>query len=232
MDKRPIGIIDSGLGGLAIARAIWRRLPNESTIYLADHAFFPYGDKSPGQIKLRLPRLIDWLIEKQVKAVVIACNTITTAAIKTLRQRYTLPFIGTEPAVKQGGLVLATPATVKSHRYRSLSKKHPVTSMACPGLAEAIESGGKIDAFLPRLPKNTRTIVLGCTHYILVKEQIQNLVGHKIKIIEPSGAIARQTAVVLTRRQLLNPGGKPKRRFYTTGPGRRARGIIFTKCSF
>lgn len=231
MDKRPLGIIDSGLGGLSVAREIWRQLPKEPTIYLADHAFFPYGNKTVKQINRRLPILIDWLIGQKVKAIVIACNTITMATIKSLRQRYPLPFIGTEPAVKQGGVVLVTPATAKSLGYRKLSRQYPVTTLACPGLAEAIEAGADITNFLPPIPPLTKIIVLGCTHYILVKEQIQKIVGEGVTLIDPSLAITRQTRAVLVRWGLLAVIGKVYRRFYTTGPVKRLRGIIFTKCS-
>jgi len=226
-----IGIIDSGLGGLAIAEAIWKELPYESTLYLADHAYFPYGDKTAEQINLRLPRLINWLVKRKVKTVVIACNTITATAIDGLRQHFDIPFVGTEPAIKQRGIVLVTPTTAASRRYQQLAKNYPVVTLACPGLAEAIEHGRKIDVYLSKLPQNTKTVVLGCTHYILVKDKIQKIYGKNIKIIDPSAAIARQTRTVLTRRYLLNPSGKPKHLFYTTGLSRRARGIIFTKCS-
>ncbi|MBU2051920.1 glutamate racemase [Patescibacteria group bacterium] len=237
MDNRPIAIIDSGLGGLAVARAIWRQLPQESTLYLADHAFFPYGDKTAGQISARLPQLLDWLIKRQVKVVVIACNTITMATIKTLRQRYSLPFIGTEPAIKPAlaypdAVVLSTVTTAKH-----LTKQPGVLIFPCPGLAEAIEveTGEKLKAtiksYLDKIPGKYSALVLGCTHYILVKAIISGLVGEKVKIIEPSAAIARQTRAVLAGKQLLNLSGKPKRSFYTTGPARRVRGIIFTRCS-
>lgn len=222
-----IGIIDSGIGGLSVARAIWQELPFESTLYLADHAFFPYGNKTGRQITKRLPRLIDWLVKKKVKQVVVACNTITMAAIKSLRLRYSIPFIGTEPAVKQGGTVLATPATA-----RMLPRSNGIQIVPCPGLAEAIEAGRKIDQYLPRLPKNTRIVVLGCTHYILVKDKIQKIYGQNINLVDPSAAIARQTRAVLVKENLLKTGRRQGQRlFFTTGPTKRLRGIIFTKCS-
>jgi len=226
-----IGIIDSGLGGLAIAEAIWKELPYESTIYLADHEFFPYGNKSAAVINQRLKKITDWFLKKNCQLIVIACNTITATAIDRLRQHFDIPFVGTEPTIKQGGIVLATPTTVASRRYQKLAKKYPVVTLACPGLAEAIECGRKITPFLPKLPDKTQTVVLGCTHYILVKDRIQKIYGKNIKILEPSAAIARQTHAVLARKQKLSSGGKPWRLFYTTGPARRARGIIFTKCS-
>ena len=237
MDKRPIGIIDSGLGGLAIAEAIWKELPYESTLYLADHAYFPYGDKTAEQINSRLPRLIGWLVKRKVKIVVIACNTITMATIKSLRQRYPLPFIGTEPAVKPAlafsQAVILTTVTTAKH----LKKQAGILIYPCPGLAEAIEaeSGNKLKAtikgYLDKIPGKYSALVLGCTHYILVKGIISKLVGKKIKVIEPSAEIARQTRSVLEKKGLLNLNGKPGRKFYTTGPDRRVKGIIFSRCS-
>ncbi len=235
MDK-PIGIIDSGLGGLAIGGAIGHRLPHQSAIYLADHAFFPYGSKSPAVINKRLIKIVDWLLKKNCQLIVIACNTITATAIDRLRRRYQIPFVGTEPAVKLGGLVLVTPTTAASRRYQKLAKKYPVVTLACPGLAEAIERGRKIDAYLPKLPPNTKTVVLGCTHYILAKDQIQKIYGRNINLIDPSGAIARQTEKVLGARALK--GGR--REFYTTGSTDKAtrrasrlfrQRIIFSRCS-
>lgn len=234
MDSRPIGIIDSGLGGLAIAEAIWKRLPQQATIYLADHEFFPYGNKSAAVINLRLIKIVNWLLNKNCQLIVIACNTITAAAIDRLRQRYSVPFVGTEPAVKLGGLVLATPTTVASRRYQKLAQKYQATTIACPGLAEAIEHGRKIDPYLPQLPDNTKTVILGCTHYILVKEKIQKIYGQNIKLIDPSEAIARQTEKILATLQ------KGRREFYTTGSVFKAtkritrlfrKRIIFTRCA-
>jgi glutamate racemase len=221
---RPIGIIDSGSGGLAIAQAIWRILPKQATIYLADLAYFPYGNKTPAVINRRLRRLVAWLIRQRCQLIVIACNTITAAAIDRLRRQFFLPFVGTEPAVRQGGVVLATPATVKSRRFRQLIKKFPVTVLGCPGLAEAIEAGKSIIPLLPPLPSGTKQIILGCTHYLLVKKQIQAVYGPKINLIDPSEAIARQTVKLLPQ---LSPG---KRQFFTTGRKVIKQDIIFKPC--
>src|SRR3989344_6076448 len=96
----PIGIIDSGLGGLAVAREIWKTLPYESTVYLGDHAFFPYGQKEPAVLNKRLVEVVNFLLGKKIKALVVACNTATVSTIGFLRQIYPLPIVGTEPAVK------------------------------------------------------------------------------------------------------------------------------------
>lgn len=229
-----IGIIDSGLGGLAVAKAIWQRLPGQATLYFGDEGYFPYGQKSEALINRRLVKIFDWLIYQGCRLVVIACNTITAAAIDKLRLRYKIPIVGTEPAVKSGGVVLVTPATARSRRYRQLAKLYPVTTIACPGLAKAIESGLQIDKFLPKLPKNTRRLVLGCTHYLLVKNRLKKIYGPGVALVDPSAAIARQTAKLLRQRQ---PGPKL---FFTSGEAepvsRRAsellrRRIMFNQCS-
>ncbi len=230
----PIGIVDSGLGGLAIAQAIWERMPKQAIVYLADHEFFPYGNKSLEMINERLTRIVDWFKFKNCQMVVIACNTITAAAIDKLRQGYDIPFVGTEPAVKLGGFVIATETTVGSDRFKKLVKKYPVAFAACPGLAPAVEHGENIEPFLPKLPKNTKTVVLGCTHYILVKDRIQKFYGNDVKVIDPSEAIARQTEKVLPK------PSQGKREFFTTGDAQKAtkhaslvlnRRIMFSRCS-
>lgn len=232
MDIRPLGILDSGLGGLAIYQAISAELPHENTLYLADHAYFPYGAKTPAAINRRLNKIMNFFIARSCKALVIACNTITTNSITVLRQSYSLPIIGTEPAVKQGGVVLVTPATAKSRGYRKLTRQYPVTTIACSGLAEAVEAGTDITSFLPPIPSGTKTIALGCTHYILVKDQIQKIVGNKITLIDPSSAIARQTRKILTKKNLLNNSRAAKHYFFTTGnPSTIKNSIIFSSCA-
>lgn len=230
-----IGIVDSGLGGLAVVRAINELTPGLETVYLADHAYFPYGRKPAAVIIQRLEKIVDWLVKRHCRLIVIACNTITAVTIDRLRRRYRIAFIGTEPAVKNGGAVLVTPATASSRRYRALARKYPVTSLACPGLAEAVERGLNLAEYLPRLPAGVKTVVLGCTHYLLVKQQIQRHYGAGIKLVDPSRAIARQTVKVLGRRAVQG-----KCRYYTTGSaataGRRAgrllgQRIIFSRCS-
>jgi glutamate racemase len=228
-----IGVIDSGLGGLAIARAIWSRLPDQAMIFLADHEFFPYGNKPPAVINRRLTKIMNWLVNRNCRLVVIACNTITAVAVDRLRRQYKIPFVGTEPMVKGGGVVLATPTTASSRRYQQLSQNYPVKTLACPGLAEAIEAGREIQPLLPLLPSQTNRLILGCTHYLLVKEAIQKCYGRKLEIVDPSAAIAEQTV------KLLKVKIRGKREFFTTGNeqavSRRAgaifsRRIIFTQC--
>ncbi len=260
MSMKPLAIIDSGLGGLTITKAIWQLLPREPIIYLADHQFFPYGDKTEIQINERLSLLMKFLIKKKVKAVVIACNTITTNSIKLLRSKYKLPFIGTEPAIKvaidkdlkQNTVVLGTKATVDSLSFKNLVNKFDlkdkVFTKTCPGLVKVIETGhtSKIKKELSRQLNQINTpysaLVLGCTHYILVKDLIKKLARSGTLIIEPSLAIAKQTEQILTSSNLLSSLAAQDRscQFLTTGNPIKVskvatkllkQRIIFTKCS-
>ncbi|MBU1322533.1 glutamate racemase [Patescibacteria group bacterium] len=250
MDNRPLAIIDSGLGGLAIAQAIWQQLPHQSTLYLADHAHFPYGQKTTEEINRRLVLIFNFLLQKNCKAVVIACNTITASSIKYLRQLYSLPIIGTEPAIKpalqanlkENIVVWATPGTL------NLKSSFQVKAIGCNNLASAIESYAdkpeKLDKvikkYLAKNPSTYSALVLGCTHYILIKDRIKKLLPAHVLVIEPSQAIAQQTAKVLSDHNLLPLAKTSQQLFFTTANPKRAgqvasiylkRRIIFTSCS-
>ena len=250
MDNRPLAIIDSGLGGLSIAQAIWQQLPYQSTLYLADHAHFPYGQKTTQAINRRLVLIFNFLLQKNCKAAVIACNTITASSIKFLRQLYSLPIIGTEPAIKlalqanlkENIVVWATPKTL------NLKFSAQVKTIGCTTLASAIETYADqpeklnkvIKKYLAKNPKEYSALVLGCTHYILIKDRIKKLLPAHILIIEPSQAIAQQTARVLSDHDLLPQAKTSQQLFFTTANPERAgqaasiylkRRIIFTSCS-
>jgi len=249
MDNRPIAIIDSGLGGLAIAQTIWQQLPYQSTIYLADHEFFPYGERNSIEINRRLISIFNFILAKNCKAVVIACNTITKSSIKFLRDLYSLPIIGTEPAIKpaieanlkETIVVWATPNTINH-----LDNFDQVKGVACKTLAFDIEnkSLSSLTKILTQLiannPKPYSALVLGCTHYILIKDLIKKLLPSNVIIIEPSQAIALQTEKVLKSQKLL-PSSQPIIRiFYTTAHPQKAsklasfllkQSIIFKACS-
>ncbi|MEA3354909.1 MAG: glutamate racemase [Patescibacteria group bacterium] len=259
MIDRPIGVIDSGLGGLSILQSLKKELPQESFIYLADHQFFPYGDKSNIQINKRLIKIIDYLLGLKIKIIVIACNTITTNSIKLLRQTYSIQFIGTEPAIKtaieknlkENIIVLATLATTKSKSFNTLlnkfDQKNQVKVYPCPGLVEIIESGNKqkiitkIKQILSNIKISYSTLVLGCTHYILIKDIIKKLTPLKTIIIEPSKAIAKQTKKILANNNLLsNIPSRDGMLLLTTGDSKKAtqiaskllkNSIIFDKCN-
>lgn len=250
MDNRPLAIIDSGLGGLPIAQAIWQQLPHQSTLYLADHAHFPYGQKTTETINRRLVLIFNFLLQKNCKAAVIACNTITAISIKFLRQLYSLPIIGTEPAIKpalqanlKGNIVVwATPVTL------SLKSSAQVKAISCDTLASEIETYAdqpeKLDLsirkYLAKNPPTYSALVLGCTHYILIKDRIKKLLPAHIIIIEPSQAIAKQTEKILSDHNLLPEAKTSQHFFFTTAKPEKAgqiasiylkRRIIFASCS-
>ncbi|WP_220465961.1 MULTISPECIES: glutamate racemase [unclassified Colwellia] len=221
-DTPAIGIFDSGIGGLSIAKCIHQHLPNENLIYVADSQFAPYGDKSSAEIIERVNKIADWLIRQQVKAIVVACNTATVSAIDQLRLRVSIPIIGVEPAIKPAALhsktkkvaLLVTGATAINTRFLSLVNKHKngaeIYIQPCPGLVELIEQGLHeseqcleiLHTFLqPLVQSNIDTLVLGCTHYPFVRSLIQRIVGDKITIMETAQPVTDQ----LTR-QLANQG--------------------------
>ena len=248
----PIGIIDSGLGGLAVAQEIWKTLPRESIIYLGDHAFFPYGQKETSVLNKRLVEVVNFLLGKKIKALVVACNTATVSTIGFLRQIYSLPIVGTEPAVKtalkehnpEQIMVLATEGTAKQSFYGS----GEVKVQACPGLAEAIELEAQNPQKLEKLIKKTLSaidqpytaLILGCTHYLLVKDLFISLVPSGVEVFDPSEAIAKRVEQLLSEKGNLNRTGEPKHLFLTTGDAKKAsmnasallkKDIIFSPCS-
>ena len=222
----PIGVFDSGLGGLSVLREIHALMPGESLCYVADSHYAPYGEKSVAQICQRSVVCADWLVEQGVKALVVACNTATAAAVNQLRVRYALPVIAMEPAVKPAGKVaragrvgvLATAGTLSSEKYESLLRQHAyhvtVISQPCSGLVEEIEKGDfesvalrdLLSSYLePLLRAQVDTLILGCTHYSLIHRLIVELVGEAVAVLDGGAAVARQLKQQLISRQLLNP---------------------------
>ena len=240
---RPIGIFDSGVGGLTVLKEIQAILPNEDLIYFADQIHVPYGPRSIQSVQRFGLAISHFLIELGVKIIVVACNTASAAALEQLRTWIPeISFVGMEPAIKPGAFetqsgkvgVLATVGTFDSRRYASLMTRFAndvlVFEDACPGLVEQIESGD-IDsdetsrilsrALTPMLREDVDTIVLGCTHYPFVQSQIEEIVGRDVTIIDPAPAVARQTQRVLKQHRLLNVEGNPGRvaAFTTAGTG-------------
>lgn len=222
MTNSPIGIFDSGIGGLSVAVAMADLLPEETFLYVADNAYAPYGPRSAEGILERSRKITRYLLASGAKMVVVACNTATSIAIDTLREDYpAIPFVGMEPAVKpaadaDGVGVLATTATLRSHRYLKLRNKYlsgkPVFEDACVGLVPLIEaepSGSPLLAIRlqeildPMLQNGIDTLVLGCTHYPLIKEEIEAICGPAVNVIDPSSAAARQVQRLLKKRGLL-----------------------------
>jgi glutamate racemase len=239
MQQNPIGLFDSGIGGTSIYKAVHRRLPNESTIYLADSANAPYGPKGKDWIINRSMANTELLLEHNCKLIVVACNTATTNAISLLRQKYDVPFIGIEPAIKPASLktktraigILATKGTFSSELFMQTSKLYCSdvfrVEQIGEGLVDLIESGklySKEMTFLlkkylkPMLKANIDYLVLGCTHYPYLVPQLKELLPKTVKIIDSGKAVAIQTSVVLNSHGLLNLNKENDiNQFYTNG---------------
>src|SRR5690606_1622393 len=239
MNKGPIGIFDSGIGGTSIWKEINKLLPNESTIYLADSKNAPYGEKSPEQIVELSIKNMELLIKMGSKLIVIACNTATTNAIKELRQAYKLPIIGIEPAIKTAALhsrtkkvgVLATKGTLASSLFHSTSDNHAngiqILEQEGTGLVELIEKGEKnslktkvlLERYLmPMLQEGIDQLVLGCTHYPYLIPLLEDILPPTVKILDSGDGVARQTKNVLQNHHLLNEVDHiGKHRFFTNG---------------
>lgn len=238
-NSSPVGIFDSGVGGLSIAKEIRRLLPYEDLLYYADSAYCPYGEKPPALIKQRVFTLCDFLLSKGAKLLVVACNTASIVSLDDIRQHYNVPVVGVEPAVKPAVAatktgtigVLATGVTLSGDRFSSLVRrfcsKTNVVTQPCPGLVELVESGQvnstKAKRMLltylePLLAQNADTIVLGCTHYPFLKPIIQQIAGPDVTIIDTGKAVARQTSRVLEQMDLSNTKFLPgKESFFTSG---------------
>ena len=228
-DTRPVGILDSGFGGLSVARAVAELLPQENLVYAADCGFAPWGDRTDDFILERTHALVSHLLRKDVKAIVIACNTATSAAANTLRAEFPdVPIIGTEPALKPaverhpGGriLVMATAMTVKEQKFQALRAQYEqqaeIIPIPCSGLMEFVEQGilrgEQLSAYLfeklsPYLKVPVDAVVLGCTHYSFLQGAIRRIVGRTPEIIDGSYGIAMQLRRRLEAADGLNESG-------------------------
>lgn len=215
IQNHPIGVLDSGLGGISVLRELVRLMPEEDYLYFGDSKNAPYGTKTAEEV-LRLTRnTVSFLLEQGAKAIVVACNTATSVAIRELRQEYpSIPMIGIEPALKPAVeakahstvLVMATPMTLKKekfsdlmHRYESDAK---IIKVPCPGLVELIEGGvlegPQMEAYLQKVfagfgKEHMDAVVLGCTHFPLVKEEIRKALPAEVKIYDGGAGTARET---------------------------------------
>jgi glutamate racemase len=233
-DPRPIGVFDSGVGGLTVLREVVRRLPGESTVYLGDNARAPYGVRSDEEVLAFSTQSLDLLAERDVKAIVVACNTSTAVGIGSLRRRYDLPILGViRPGASAAALatrnrrvgVIATPATIRSHAYfGAIKDENPAVEVyehATPALVPLVEAGdlsgpvaeatvaealapllGERDAagesIFPRPPgASIDTLLLGCTHYPLLRPIIERLVGEGVAIVDSATATASALAELL-----------------------------------
>ncbi|GAA4799999.1 glutamate racemase [Litoribaculum gwangyangense] len=237
MSTQPIGIFDSGVGGTSIWREIHALLPNENTLYLADSANAPYGPKGKKTIINLSIKNTEFLLNKNCKLIVVACNTATTNAIDYLRNTYDIPFIGIEPAIKPAALqtktcavgILATRGTLSSALFSKTSglfaSNINVVEQHGDGIVELIESGylfsDEMTALLkqylqPMMDANIDYLVLGCTHYPYLMPILLELLPKHVKIIDSGEAVAKQTKVVLEKHGLLNSSFlNPKNEFFT-----------------
>lgn len=244
----PIGVFDSGVGGLSVLRHIQALLPNESLIYIADSAHAPYGKKSTDYIEQRSLALTEFLITQGAKAIVVACNTATAAAISLLRSRFNVPIIGMEPAVKpactitKSGVVgvLATTGTLESDKFSALIEQHAqgveVIVQCCVGLVEQVEKGelsgeatfAMVEGYVaPLLLRGADTLVLGCTHYPFVEPVIRAFAGEHVAIIDTGPAVARHLRRRLEESQLLNEQSIPGDiGFWTSGDIEKVKPVI------
>lgn len=230
-DNRAIGIFDSGVGGLSIAKKIAEQLPDEDLIYIADTLHAPYGEKSVAFIQQRVNSLARILVAKNVKAIVVACNTATVNAIEQLRTQLDIPIIGVEPAIKPAALksknkkvgILVTQATAENKRFLALVEQHKngseVFIQPCPGLVELIEqrqlASEKCQQLLrqylaPLMDKNIDSLVLGCTHYPFLSDKIQAIVGPNIQLLETAAPVTSQLKRMLTLHSHLQESRLPE----------------------
>ncbi|NCP87034.1 MAG: glutamate racemase [Anaerolineae bacterium CG_4_9_14_3_um_filter_57_17] len=236
----PIGIFDSGVGGLSVWRAIRQQLPNEALIYFADQGHVPYGARPLAEIRHFSEQITRFLLARQAKLIVVACNTASAAALAHLRQTFSqIAFVGMEPAVKPAAEqtasgvvgVLATPATFQGALYASVVERFAsgvtVLQDTCPGLVTQIERGNLAGdetrqilekALTPMLSRGADTVVLGCTHYPFVIPLIREIGGEALRVIDPAPAVARQIQRVLASRRLeAEASSPPQFTFYTSG---------------
>jgi glutamate racemase len=236
----PIGVFDSGVGGLSVLRAMRQLMPEEPVLYVADQAHVPYGSRSLEQVCEFSLGITQFLLGMHTKLIVVACNTASAAALHYLREKFPdVSFVGMEPAVKpavertQSGLVgvLATPATFQGALYASLlerfAKDVQVLQDTCPGLVGQIEKGDLQgertraileEALSPMLDKGIDTVVLGCTHYPFVIPLIEALAGESVRVIDPAPAVARQARHLLETHGLkLSPREPAAVRYFTSG---------------
>lgn len=225
-DNFPIGIFDSGVGGLSVLRAIRAKMPAEEIIYVGDQAHVPYGPRPLDEVCAFSEEITRFLLAKKSKLIVVACNSASAAALPYLRQVFpAVPFVGMEPAIKPAVEqtrsrmvgVLATPATFQGALYASVVERFAqgvtVLQHTCPGLVEQIEKGALAapetesilrGALTPMLIKGIDTVVLGCTHYPFVIPLIKRIVGESVRVIDPAPAVARQAERLLDGHGLRN----------------------------
>lgn len=245
----PIGVFDSGVGGLSVLRAMRALMPNENVIFFGDQGHVPYGPRPLEEVRAFSVAITRWLLDEGAKLIVVACNTASAAALKYLRETFPdVKFVGMEPAVKPAAEttrtgrvgVLATPATFQGALYASVVERfaNGVTLLqdTCPGLVQEIEKGNLdgeatrriLDAALrPMLENNIDTVVLGCTHYPFVIPLIERICGDSVRVIDPAPAAARQAERLLEAGGTRNPSARRGRvQFYTSGDAAAVESLL------
>ncbi|RZL11971.1 MAG: glutamate racemase [Rubrivivax sp.] len=248
-NRAPIGVFDSGLGGLAVLRSMREAMASEDFIYMADSAYAPYGDRSPEWILHRSAAICEFLLQEGAKALVVACNTATTVAVRALRERFSpVPIVAIEPAVKPAAAltrsgvvgVMATSRTIGSAQFAHLREQYgrglSILGQACPGLADLVEAGRFDDDELhqqvahyvePLIARGADTLVLGCTHYTFLRPIIQSVGGPAVTIVDPAIAVANEVVRRLREAQLLSDArGRGHTMFFTSGRPVRVGAVL------
>lgn len=238
-NHRPIGVFDSGVGGLSVLQALREELPHEHFLYVGDSGCAPYGDRSTEFVVERATTITNFLVTEGAKAIVVACNTATAIAVESLRARFTLPIVAIEPAVKPAASrsrsrvvgVLATTGTLSSPNMAKLLASYgsdvEFVIQPCPGLADQVEKGelatdetrALVKRYVrPIVDKGGDIVVLGCTHYPFLRPLIQEVAGPAVDVIDPATPVAREVRRRLESAGLLSDyAGPGTERFWTTG---------------
>ena len=250
-DSRPIGLLDSGVGGLGVLREVRRLLPHESFIYLADEAHMPYGPRSRDEIRAFVGQIVRFLLTHDCKLIVIPCNAANAAALHWLRDQYpTLPIVGMEPAIKpaaeatHSGVigVITTQVTFQGELFASVldrfARDVQVVTQVCPEFVLLVEQGAPDNAHSraviaryldPLLAAGIDQLVIGCTHFTFLADQIQAYTGPAVTIVDPAPAVARQTARLLTDRGLSSGhSGSGQTRYFSSGDPAHVAQLITT----
>ncbi|WEV39002.1 glutamate racemase [Lactobacillus sp. ESL0680] len=239
MDNRPIGLLDSGVGGLTVVKKVMQKMPRESTVFIGDNAHIPYGDKSQEEIIELTRQSVKFLLSKNVKLIIFACNTATAAAMAAIQREVDQPIIG---VIQSGSLaaaritknkhvaVVGTQVTAASHAYQQEIKlrdsKIKVTELAAPKLVPLIEQDADYDTCLqavketlaPIQEQDFDTLILGCTHYPIIRDEFRQVLDKWVQIVDPADQVAQYTYNVLKRDDMFNASDAPTRHeYYTTG---------------
>ncbi len=240
MDSRPIGVFDSGVGGLSILVELQKLLPQENFVFLADQKYLPYGEKTKKELVVRSEKITNYFIKNHdIKMLVVACNTATANTVATLRKKFSIPIVGTIPAIKPASentisktiAVMSTPATSRSKALKNLIQEYcggmNVLSIGCKDLVNTVETGdlssSKVKILLEKYLETTKNssadyLVLGCTHYPFLRETIQKIVGKNVKLIDSGQAIAKRARYLVLNNELKNTSkNKGKTTYLTTG---------------